>query len=74
MRRWYLWFIVFGLFGTIGEAFIGIVFYNYLYPLFIYYNGFFTSIESFFLFGLFGCIGLRLVLTKYNLIRRTAND
>jgi hypothetical protein len=70
MRRWYLWFILFGVFGSGGEIIIGSLFYYFMYPLFIYYNGFFTSIESFFLFGFFGCIGLRLVLIRYDLVKR----
>ncbi len=75
-RRWYLWFIAFGMFGTFFEICIGgsfSLFLFWLYPdgwLYIYYNEFWTSLESFFLFGIFGCFGLRLVLTKYDLIRK----
>jgi len=64
--RWFKLFIIFGLFGTLGEIVIGTItsfFYNpYFY---IYYNGFHTSIESFFWFGLFGCIGFKIFLRKY---------
>jgi len=69
-RRWYLWFIMFGLFGVIFEYLVGAMFSIYAYELFIYYNGIWTSAESFFLFGFFGCLGLRGVLTQYDLVKK----
>jgi hypothetical protein len=71
MRRFYLWFILFGMFGAFFEMLIGIGMNIFYIPYFyIYYNNFTTSWESFFLFGIFGCIGLRIVLTRYDLIRK----
>ena len=71
LRYWLIAFILFGLFGAFFEMLIGlsmnIVYQPYFY---IYYNGFTTSIESYFLFGLFGCFGLRLVFTKFKLVRK----
>jgi len=70
-RRWYLWFLLFGTLGVFFECLIGVVMDLVYNPyFFIYYNGFKTSVESFILFGLFGCLGLRAVLTRYDLIKR----
>jgi len=71
MRRWYLWFLLFGCFGTFFEMSIGLSMNFFYSPYFyIYYNNFTTSIESFFLFGFFGCLGLKGVLTRYELVRK----
>ena len=58
---WLKYFIAFGIFGTVGEASIGAL-QEYIFrrPLWVYYNGFYTSIESFFYFGFFGCVGFKL--------------
>jgi len=61
VKYWLVAFVIFGLYGTVGEIFI-----NFIMtilrgaPLWIYYNGFSTSLESFFLFGLFGCMGFKI--------------
>ena len=61
-RYWIYLFIIFGLYGSFGEILIGTVFQLFGRTLWIYYNGFFTSFESFLLFGLFGCIGFKIYL------------
>jgi hypothetical protein len=60
-RRVVYCFIGFGLFGTIGEIAIGSLSVLLGRPLFVYYNNFHTSVESFFLFGSFGMFGLMLL-------------
>ncbi|MHA1988753.1 MAG: hypothetical protein ACW98D_19190 [Promethearchaeota archaeon] len=61
VKLWIYLFIIFALYGTIGEIVINGFFMIFRgVPLWIYYNEFSTSWESFILFGLFGCIGYKL--------------
>jgi hypothetical protein len=60
IRKWPILFVIFGLYGSLGEIFIGTIFTLLGRTLWLYYNGFYTSIEAFLLFGLFGCIGFKL--------------
>jgi hypothetical protein len=61
-KRLFLLFISFAVFGTLGEIVVG---YGWLFVfgrvLWVYYNGFFTSVPSFLMFGIFGLFGLFLV-------------
>lgn len=61
--HWAFLFTAFGFYGSIGEILIGTIFSIFGRTLWLYYNGFFTSPESFFLFGIFGCIGFKIFLT-----------
>jgi hypothetical protein len=62
LRRWITLYIAFGAYGIIGEILIGTFFTLLNRPLWTYYNGFHTSVESFFIFGLAGCIGLKIFI------------
>jgi hypothetical protein len=69
MKKWMILFIIFGLYGTIGEIVINSVMTLIRgNPLWIYYNGFSTSWESLILFGLFGCLGFKIYLLLRNKI------
>ena len=57
------WLIVFFGFATIccaAEIVVGIFHEAVFGLLWIYYNGFYTSPESFLYFGLLGCIGFKM--------------
>ena len=81
MRKiiWIIAFLIFGVFGWIGEMGVG-AFHEFLFGrLWSYYNGFYTSPESFFYFGLFGCIGFkmfRMLLKRmgYKIVKKVNED
>lgn len=66
--RWLMVYLGLAIFGCVGETLIG-MFHTAVfgYALWIYYNGFYTSVESFFYFGIAGTIGFKmfLMLMKY---------
>ncbi len=61
LKLWVLFYLCAGLYGCVGEIIINTTFRLIRgFPLWVYYNGMDTSIESFFLFGLGGCIAFWL--------------
>jgi len=62
MKRWLIVFLTFGVIGWIGEIAVGIFHEALFGRLWTYYNGFYTSPESFFYFSLLGCIGFKMLL------------
>ena len=59
-KRWLIVFFGFAIICCVAEIVVGIFHEAVFGLLWIYYNGFYTSFESFFYFGLLGCIGFKM--------------
>lgn len=55
-QRWLIVFLSFGFLGCLAEIVVGMFHAAVFGLLWIYYNGFYTSIESFFYFGGLGTL------------------